>query len=384
MCIFAQNNNFTTKMITKFSVTNFKNFNQKFELDLQNTNSYNFNKQCVKQGTVCNGIIYGKNGIGKSNLGLAIFDIIGHLTEKHTDNIEYKFYLNASNPSKYATFNYEFIINSTKVIYEYKKTDNRTVIYEDLIINNKRCAFINREVSNLAEINFKGAESLNNEINNTNLSLLKYIKNNSVLNEDDLYNDVFLSLFKFVEGMLFFRSLQQNMYLGLEIGSRDIQEDIIERNNLKDLELFLNKAGVNCKLSVIKEADKNAIAFDFDNKQISFYYIASQGTTALVLFYFWLQRIKEKNKVSFLIIDEFDAFYHHELSRLIVEELQKTGVQFILTTHNTSIMTNDLLRPDCYFIMKEKDIKPLSKSTQKELREAHNLEKMYKAGSFNV
>ena len=91
-----------------------------------------------------------------------------------------------------------------------------------------------------------------------------------------------------------------------------------------------------------------------------------------------------ESKVSFLFIDEFDAFYHHELSALIVEELKKTGVQFVLTTHNTSIITNELLRPDCYFLMNKVAIRSLAKSTSKELREAHNIEKMYKAGSFNA
>ena len=56
----------------------------------------------------------------------------------------------------------------------------------------------------------------------------------------------------------------------------------------------------------------------------------------------------------------------------------------MLTTHNTSIITNDLLRPDCYFLMSKHSIRSLSKSTSKELREAHNIEKMYKAGSFDV
>ena len=69
---------------------------------------------------------------------------------------------------------------------------------------------------------------------------------------------------------------------------------------------------------------------------------------------------------------------------MIVETLKEIGVQFILTTHNTSILSNDLLRPDCYFLMNKKKIKSLSNSTDKELREAHNIEKMYKAGAFNV
>ena len=83
-----------------------------------------------------------------------------------------------------------------------------------------------------------------------------------------------------------------------------------------------------------------------------------------------------------LFIDEFDAYYHHDLSKIIVKELKQTCAQVVLTTHNTSIMTNDLLRPDCYFVMTDELIKPLCNLTSKELRQAHNLEKMYKAGVF--
>ena len=371
-------------MLTKFSVSNFKSFNDEFVFDLSNTKGYNFNKESILDGVVENAIVYGKNGVGKSNLGLAIFDIIDHLTDSEHGDLEYMHYLNALNEQKFASFRYEFLIDSKKVVYTYRKNENRVLVFEQLWIGEKLVAQIDREQGNKALIDLVGAESLNNDIKNLNLSLLKYIKNNSILAEEDVYNRLFISFFKFVEGMLFFRSLDGNAYLGIETGSKDIQEDIIERGNVQDLEEFLNKAGIECKLKVVKESEKNIIAFDFNGKTISFYRIASQGTRALTLFYFWLQRLKEEEKVSFLFIDEFDAFYHHELSRLIVEELKKLNIQFLLTTHNTSIMTNDLLRPDCYFIMNKGDIRSLSKSTDKELREAHNLEKMYKAGSFDV
>ena len=193
-----------------------------------------------------------------------------------------------------------------------------------------------------------------------------------------------MTFFNFVERMLFFRSLQENMYLGLDTGHRDVAADIIEKCNVSDLELFLNSAGIDCKLTVVKESEKDVLAFDFNGKTISFFQIASQGTKSLTLFYFWLQRLREESTVSFLFIDEFDAFYHHELSALIIDKLKETGIQFVLTTHNTSIISNDLLRPDCYFLMNKKSIKSLAKCTSKELREAHNIEKMYKAGSFNV
>ena len=60
-----------------------------------------------------------------------------------------------------------------------------------------------------------------------------------------------------------------------------------------------------------------------------------------------------------------------------------SGVQVFTTTHNTDLMSNDLLRPDCYFLLENNSIKAISELTEKELRQAHNLQKMYKAGAFN-
>jgi hypothetical protein len=370
-------------VITYFSVSNFKSFNSEFSFDFKNTHGYNFNKESIKNNIVNNALVYGHNGVGKSNLGIAIFDIIGHLTEKNSNESEYSYYLNALNTTKTAKFKYEFLINTDRITYIYEKTDVKNIVSESFFINDKELASIDRRNSDTANISFMGTESLKKDIKNKELSILKYVKNNSVL-DDNKENTTFLTFFKFIEGMLFFRSLQDNIYLGLEIGSRGILEDIIEKDNVYDFEDFLNRAGIECKLTTMKETEEDTIAFEFEKKKIPFYRIASQGTRALSLFYYWFQRLKEENKVTFLFIDEFDAFYHHELSALIVEELKKTGIQFILTTHNTSIITNDLLRPDCYFLMNKERIKSLAKSTPKELREAHNIEKMYKAGKFNV
>ena len=89
-------------------------------------------------------------------------------------------------------------------------------------------------------------------------------------------------------------------------------------------------------------------------------------------------------KASFVFIDEFDAFYHFELSESVQRKLKGIrGVQIFTTTHNTDLMSNDLLRPDCYFLLRNNDIKAISELTEKELRQAHNLQKMYKAGAFN-
>lgn len=368
-------------MLAKFSVSNFKGFKTEFQFDLTQVNGYAFNKESIKNGLVNNALVYGHNGVGKSNLGLAIFDIISHLTEKECNRGLYHNYLNALSREKTAKFSYQFLINGVTVQYDYEKENLGKLIVESFSINEVEYASIDFRVSNKAKIRFKGAETLHSEITNRNLSLLRYIKNNSQLEKNN-ENSIFFQFFEYLESMLFFRSLDHNMYLGLEFGARGIEEDIIERGNVSQLEEFLNIAGIECELKVVKKIENEVIAFDFGDSIIPFYEIASTGTKSLTLFFYWLQRLKDDKNVQFVFIDEFDAFYHHELSAVIVEELKKSGVQFILTSHNTSIITNELLRPDCYFLMKKDSIRSLSNSTPKELREAHNIEKMYKAGSF--
>jgi AAA15 family ATPase/GTPase len=57
--------------------------------------------------------------------------------------------------------------------------------------------------------------------------------------------------------------------------------------------------------------------------------------------------------------------------------------QIIFTTHNTNLMSNRLMRPDCLFILSQKEkLTALCDATQRELREGHNLEKMYISGEF--
>ena len=52
--------------------------------------------------------------------------------------------------------------------------------------------------------------------------------------------------------------------------------------------------------------------------------------------------------------------------------------QMIMTSHNTNLMTNRLMRPDCMFILSRNGmLTALCNATTRELREGHNLEKMY-------
>ncbi|MCJ8270359.1 MAG: ATP-binding protein [Psychrosphaera sp.] len=369
-------------MLTKFEVTNFKNFENTFTFDFTDTKSYAFNSECVQDKVVSKALIYGQNGVGKSNLGFAMFDLISHLTSKISNAKNYQNYLNALSNNKLAEFVYVFKFGEQTLEYRYGKSNEKTLVYEKLSINGIEYIAIDRQINSIAAIGLEGTENLKKDLGDSQISLVAYVKNNAILATNAI-NSCFNQFVEFIDGMLFFRSLDKNSFIGFEEDSFKIEADIVNRGNLEDFQTFLNDAGVNCRLKAIENSGIINIAFDFGKKHIPFYDIASTGTRSLALFYAWLQRVKSSN-ASFVFIDEFDAFYHQSLSALIIEKLRTIQPQVVLTTHNTSLMTNDLLRPDCYFLMNNKEIKSLANRTRKELRFAHNIEKMYKAGTFGV
>ena len=87
----------------------------------------------------------------------------------------------------------------------------------------------------------------------------------------------------------------------------------------------------------------------------------------------------------FLFIDEFDAYFHYSLSKFILERLFSNDniEQVALSSHSTSLIDNEILRPDCYFVLNDKGkIKQFSEITDKKIEEYHNIEKMYRTEVF--
>ncbi|MCY7008346.1 ATP-binding protein [Fusobacterium simiae] len=369
-------------MLIEFKVEGFKNFEKELVFDLSKTRNYNFNENAIKDGVVKTGLIYGINGSGKSNLGLAIFDIILHLTDKEKIINLYDYYLNLSNSNIMAKFYYKFKFGNDILEYEYQKDKPQNLVSEIVKINNKLIAKYDY-LTNEFELNLEGTENLNKNLNGNNISFIKYINNNINPKENSeqfKIKKIIEKFINFVDNMLFFASLNGNFYQGFKKGNGTISDEIISNGKLKDFENFLKKVGIDYKLIEKKVGKEKRIYCKFKSGEVDFFEIASKGTCSLSLFYSWLIRL---NEVSFVFIDEFDAFYHIDLAKIVVEELLKLNIQAILTTHDTTIMTNDLLRPDCYFVLSEGKIKSLPELTEKELRQAHNLEKMYRAGAFN-
>lgn len=379
-------------MLKKFSVTNYRQFNETLEFDLTASN-YSFNQECVKDDLVKLALIYGKNGTGKSNLGRAIFDLVSHLTDNRVEKSN-NFYLNIESKNQYANFRYEFeFIENGKifeVIYDFEKDNKQTLISEKLLINGE--TVISYELGKQFTTSLNGTKNLNKTLNpNQNLSVLRYIFNNTNLHKKSHRNKIFITFMKYVNNILLFRNVIDDLsYTGYRIGNVNLREDIFTNGTLKDFEKFLNEKGLFFNLVPIKTLDGSSdigIKFSDQTKPVPFFEIVSTGTKSLTIFYFWWKEIERQvidEKIPLLFIDEFDCSYHFALSEKIVETLKNLpNTQVILTTHNTNLLSNEIIRPDCGYVINGKAIKSLNKLTNKELREVHNLERLYQAGEFS-
>lgn len=367
-------------MLKKFEVSNFKNFQKRICLDLSRVNNYPFNEDAIRNGILKTVLIYGDNGSGKTNLGYALFDIILHLTDKQRHLTNYRLYKNLTSIEEYVDFLYVFSFEEGEVKYKYTKNAPHVLLEEELWINDNQILSYNYR-TNKGMTKLSGTETLNTDLSEKNISFLKYVYHNTLLNEDNVENRLLKKFYNYVEHMLWFSSLEKNEYQGYWVGGENVGEGIIKRGKIEEFQNFLKGLGISYQLAAKEVEGEYRIFCQYDKNLVEFFRIASRGTCSLALFFYWLIWLEE---VSLVFIDEFDAFYHNNLAVAVIEELKKLPhTQAILTTHNTDIMTNDLLRPDCYLQIRSDGIKSFADSTPKELRRVHNIQKMYNAGAFD-
>lgn len=366
-------------MLAKFAVKNFRGFKDRIEIDLTRHSNYTFNAFAIKDGIVKNGIIYGPNGSGKTNFSLAIFDIVNHLSQKWKKLDYYRNFIYAGNQDLVVEFEYTFIFNGKTVEYFYGKDYNAVLKYEQMSVAGR---LIFRREDGKLDIDsseFPMGEAIRHNLadNANNVSIVNFLVGTYPLAADSYL----LQLTKFVNGMLWFRCLETREFIGLENNVTLLDEFIIQNDMVEEFAGFLRDvSGQEYEFATPASGDKALICI-VENQKIPFYLISSTGTHALELLFYWVKRMKD---ASFVFIDEFDAFYHFKLSFEVCKLLFKLDCQVFTSSHNTYLMTNDLLRPDCNFIIQDNRIKALCDCTEKELRFGHNIEKLFRGDAFKI
>lgn len=372
-------------MLKIFKVKNFKNFGEECVLDFTRTRDYSFNTNLIKNGIVNKALLYGKNGSGKSNLGLAIMDMALHLSNNQRNMGLYIYPLNGNTASDQIYFEYIFDFGGKEVAYSYKENASLEILEEEIKVSNKTVFQYNYQ-TNVYQHNLKELETFNTDLlknRNLNTSVIKTIYGYSSVLPDD---SPIKLLCEFADNMLWFRSVVGNQFMGNINQIENFEQYIIAKGQMEvdKFQDFLKECGLDYKLSIGTNNNglERRIIASFNNKNYPLLDIASTGTRSLWLFYYWMDRCL--NHISFLYLDEFDAFYHPKLSLKILDKvLSNDKFQALVTTHNAYLADNSIMRPDCYLIIKNNEVKSFADRTNKVIREGNNIEKMMLADEFD-
>ncbi len=366
-------------MLKKFQVENYKGFKGTLTWDLSQTRDYGFNKGLVENKIVKKALIFGKNGSGKSNLCTAVMDITAHLLDAEKDMVPQHIYTYVGNERDFASFTYLFQFGKDEVEYTYCKANLTELLFEMVCVNGKKVLVHNFVDERDNFIALGGAENLKTDGLQKQLSVVKYIYNNTIQKEDSIITKIM----GFVQGMLFFRSLKEaNQYIGYKLGGGLLHDIILENGKLEEFNAFLKHFELSYTLVPLKTMSGFlTIGAKFENGHVvEFESICSSGTKTLLLFYCWMLYF---DHLTFLVIDEFDAYYHYETSEKVLEIIHSfENMQSAVSTHSVTLMNTKLTRPDCCFILDHNQIKNICNCTKKELRAAHNIEKLYRGGNF--
>jgi len=378
-------------MLKAFTLRNYKNFKDEITIDFENIRDYLFQKDCISDGIITKMLICGRNATGKTNLGKALLDVKDVLYG--TFECPYDpFLLNADSDEKTAFFEYRFQFGDTELCYEYLK-EYRGLNYEKLEINGIsifECDF-EKGKYDFDHLNDIHAETANTEyyleyvkscddIPGSRFPFLKWLFDHMAFEE----HSILLKLADYVDGMI--RITADNREFSLlsnEAEEQKFYQLLDKDHNLQVFEKFLNAMGIKCQLKLKRMLNRQRNLYFVYDRMIPFLENTSSGILMLTELYYRI--LSNDENVSFLYLDGIDSFFHYEAAEKMLLFLKETypKCQIILTSHNTRLLTNKLMRPDCLFILSGKGIlTSFCNATQRELKEEHNLEKMYISGEF--
>lgn len=380
-------------MLLEFSMKNFKNFNDGAMIfSLADNAKYNFNCSAMCHNAILNtAMIYGKNGSGKTNLGLGLYDIVLNLTNRSIP-LGYDYTQSKNVMAKkdaLISFSYKFKFDDHTLRYTYLRDTNRySLVKEVLEVDGEEVAICSDRIAKIVHMEdpcYTGKICLKPK-----QSMINYIKENLPDNIDTppIKDQVFKKFVKFVEGMYYFNFAKAEFDYEF---TKNFAALAADEGWLDKYEKFLcQMTNIRFNLS-IGEIDGNYYIFNkYGNKQVQLFDIGFNGLEQLTWLYLWKTRLNNTfDNVSFLYIDDFADSFDDDVAINVLNYLstQRTPLteknQLILASHNTTLMSKDsLLNPNAYYVVEDGLVDSIVDLSDKEITREDDIEKLYKCCMF--
>lgn len=366
-------------MIIKFTVGNFKAFKDKSTLDMRASSISEHAKTHVlnlgKEKLLKSISIYGKNAAGKSKLIYAMefmrnFTIISSKDMQVNELIETEpFRLNTATKEAASFFEIEFLLNDFTYRYGFEVTENQ--IEKEWLFEKKKTKeyplFL--RMGEDFKVDYKKfPEGKDKETwtrkNALFLSLVAQL--NGQLSQE---------IINWFEKIIFVHhvcSCEEDGFTEDYLENKDDRKLVVQmmRNadlNIEDLEVVRFEDSKTLKTGKkVYSPDDNLIVKTFHplynekNEKVGLedFDLHDDESTGTVRYFdllgFIIRAFKEG---QIIVMDEMDARLHTKMSQAIMMEFNSynnTNAQFIFTTHNTNLLSSELLRRDqIYFVEKD-------------------------------
>lgn len=403
-------------MLIQVNVQNFKSFNELNSLNLIASNKLRKQKERLYESDTISllksTVIYGSNASGKSNF-VEVLRFMKECVMNQEIPIEsYNWYCrnHEDNKEKISSFSVQLLLNEDCYEYGFDAILNTQTIKDEWIVdlNKKKILYQrNNDGKPLNGLNLGREDRMRMEIylddflhNDKSLFLTEMNRNKSFDKDSELsvYHRIYNWFVKDLNVVLPDMPLTKFSYYYDEstlsnikkiVRSFDTGIEDIEIKNMSE-EQLQNKIGISLYKDVINELKKNVQKqgqelnlsmrskkeffnitmndnYDLENKTLCFkhgqsmldfeFCEESDGTKRVFDF---LDILLNKNQNSVYVIDEMERSLHPNLFNRLIEllnEYQKqSNIQVIFTTHESSIMKQDLFRRDqIWLIERNKD-----------------------------
>ncbi|WP_370561535.1 ATP/GTP-binding protein [Lactiplantibacillus plantarum] len=388
-------------MLVDFRVTNFRSFRNEQDFSMQTgqrVRKYKENNtmQIKNERILKSALVFGANANGKTNLMNALMTLKRLVLAPTSNEVEPLLTDTFGHNTQNTIFKITFMKNDEKYDYilEYNSKEidrEELLVNDDLIFNRERQEFLHlpKQLEPVKK-NIRKNQLLlffaqqNNEHYSKNafnwfLEDLVYANTNRIRNDmfQMLENDNFKSKF-----VLFLRAADFNI-VDIEVRKRKIRTNSSDSMKEKKIDDDDDDDDTNFFIRYdvysMHKSEQGAFSIEF----------ADESTGTKVFMFLALYILSSKGKT--LLIDEFDRSYHLELAKALLAVINNKGQtnQFILTSHELSLMDANLRQDQIWFAEKnqfgESELFSIFDFDNPELKRSdYNFKKRYLEGLYGA